>query len=73
MSKDQNGDKVADGETSKSSSTMTRTLTLGLVFHLFYIYSVFDCYFTSPVVHGMDHFNTGNASASRLVLIVGAS
>ena len=52
-------------------SSMTSTLLLGLVFHLCYIASVFDCYFTSPVVHGMRHFNTGAASAKRLVLIVG--
>ena len=53
------------------SSSVWKLLLIGLVFHLIYIGTVFDCYFTSPVVHGMDHFNTGVASADRLVLIVG--
>ncbi|KAI5122738.1 hypothetical protein M0805_009823 [Coniferiporia weirii] len=51
-------------------SSTASTLLLGLVFHLVYILSVFDCYFTSPVVHGMQHFNAGNAEAKRLVLFV---
>ncbi|KEP45110.1 GPI ethanolamine phosphate transferase, partial [Rhizoctonia solani 123E] len=33
--------------------TTSQILLLGLVFHVVYIYSAFDCYFTSPVVHGM--------------------
>ena len=50
---------------------LLRLLLLGLVFHLVYIGTVFDCYFTSPVVHGMQHFKDGNAEAARLVLFVG--
>ncbi|KAK0480758.1 Phosphatidylinositolglycan class N-domain-containing protein [Armillaria novae-zelandiae] len=46
-------------------------LIIGLLFHLIFIYSVFDCYFTSPVVHGMSSFNVGYQEAKRLVLIVG--
>ncbi|KAF8527215.1 PigN-domain-containing protein [Gautieria morchelliformis] len=46
-------------------------LLLGLVFHLVYIMSVFDCYFTSPVVHGMKQFSTETPQADRVVLIVG--
>ncbi|KAJ6611479.1 Phosphatidylinositolglycan class N-domain-containing protein [Mycena sp. CBHHK59/15] len=46
-------------------------LVTGLFFHLVYIGSVFDCYFTSPVVHGMQHYNLGSAESKRLVLIVG--
>ncbi|KAK0220043.1 Phosphatidylinositolglycan class N-domain-containing protein [Armillaria fumosa] len=46
-------------------------LIIGLLFHLIFIYSVFDCYFTSPVVHGMSSFNVGYKEAKRLVLIVG--
>lgn len=50
---------------------MTWTLLLGLIFHLVYIMSVFDCYFTSPVVRGMQHFSAGDVEAQRLVLFVG--
>ncbi|KAK0220031.1 alkaline-phosphatase-like protein [Armillaria fumosa] len=46
-------------------------LIIGMLFHLIFIYSVFDCYFTSPVVHGMSSFNVGYKEAKRLVLIVG--
>ncbi|KAJ7757539.1 Phosphatidylinositolglycan class N-domain-containing protein [Mycena metata] len=46
-------------------------LLIGLVFHLVYIGSVFDCYFTSPVVHGMRSYGLGSAESKRLVLIVG--
>jgi hypothetical protein len=50
-----------------------RLLIVGLLFHLVYIGSVFDCYFTSPVVHGMRSYGSGDsvAAAKRLVLIVG--
>jgi phosphatidylinositol glycan class N len=48
-------------------------LVLGIIFHLVYIGTVFDCYFTSPVVHGMRHHRLSQAQAKRLVLIVGAS
>ncbi|KAH9033937.1 alkaline phosphatase-like protein [Lactarius hengduanensis] len=36
-----------------SWGSTARLLALGIVFHLVYIGTVFDCYFTSPVVHGM--------------------
>jgi phosphatidylinositol glycan class N len=49
-----------------------KLLLIGLVFHLVYIGSVFDCYFTSPVVSGMESYHVGTAEAKRLVLIVGA-
>ncbi|KAF8204456.1 Phosphatidylinositolglycan class N-domain-containing protein [Mycena galopus ATCC 62051] len=48
-----------------------RLLLIGLVFHLVYISSVFDCYFTSPVVHGMQSHGLSSAESKRLVLIVG--
>ncbi|KAI0314892.1 Phosphatidylinositolglycan class N-domain-containing protein [Amylostereum chailletii] len=50
---------------------VARLLTLGIVFHLIYIGSVFDCYFTSPVVHGMKPHRVTRAGAKRLALIVG--
>ncbi|KAF8180205.1 Phosphatidylinositolglycan class N-domain-containing protein [Pholiota molesta] len=52
---------------------VSKLLLLGLAFHLVFINSVFDCYFTSPVVQGMKNYGaqkTG-APAKRLVLIVG--
>ncbi|CAE6348447.1 unnamed protein product [Rhizoctonia solani] len=58
--------------------TTSQILWLGLVFHVVYIYSVFDCYFTSPVVHGMQQHRISwprnapkKAPAKRVVLIVG--
>ncbi|CAE6417000.1 unnamed protein product [Rhizoctonia solani] len=58
--------------------TTSQILLLGLIFHVIYIYSVFDCYFTSPVVHGMrqhrifwPHNAPKKAPAKRVVLIVG--
>ncbi|KAH9915518.1 Phosphatidylinositolglycan class N-domain-containing protein [Fomitopsis serialis] len=47
-----------------------RLLLIGLVFHLVYIGTVFDCYFTSPVVYGMRKFKLNHGEAKRLVLIV---
>jgi phosphatidylinositol glycan class N len=58
--------------------TTSQVLLLGLIFHVAYIYSVFDCYFTSPIVHGMrqhrvqwPHNDPKEAPAKRVVLIVG--
>ncbi|KAF5388315.1 hypothetical protein D9615_000856 [Tricholomella constricta] len=50
---------------------VTKLLILGLIFHLVYIGAVFDCYFTSPVVNGMQRHRVGSAESKRLVLIVG--
>jgi GPI ethanolamine phosphate transferase 1 len=58
-------------DSNATSYSVAKLLTLGLVFHLVYIGSVFDCYFTSPVVHGMQPYNVGHAESKRLVLIVG--
>ena len=54
------------------SSSIAGLLVLGIVFHLVYIGTVFDCYFASPVVHGMRQYKLPRAQAKRLVLIVGA-
>ncbi|PYI12028.1 GPI-anchor [Aspergillus sclerotiicarbonarius CBS 121057] len=50
-------------------------LTLAVVFHLIYAYSIFDIYFVSPIVSGMKSFRVERepdtaAPAKRLVLFV---
>ncbi|OJJ95896.1 hypothetical protein ASPACDRAFT_81654 [Aspergillus aculeatus ATCC 16872] len=50
-------------------------LTLAVVFHLIYAYSIFDIYFVSPIVSGMKSFHVerepgASAPAKRLVLFV---
>jgi phosphatidylinositol glycan class N len=50
-----------------------RFLAIAVVFHLVYIYSIFDIYFVSPIVSGMREFSVpGEAPAKRLVLYVGS-
>ena len=59
---------------SRTHYHVSKLLILGLIFHVVYLRSVFDCYFTSPVVNGMKSYGTvGKAPAKRLVLIVGES
>ncbi|KAI0888857.1 GPI ethanolamine phosphate transferase 1 [Annulohypoxylon maeteangense] len=53
-----------------------RFLAIAMVFHLIYIYSIFDIYFVSPIVSGMQLFQVERpvgvkAPADRLVLFVG--
>ena len=53
-----------------------RFLAIAMVFHLVYIYSIFDIYFVSPIVSGMQLFAPERPSgtkppADRLVLFVG--
>ncbi|KAF2795887.1 GPI ethanolamine phosphate transferas-like protein [Melanomma pulvis-pyrius CBS 109.77] len=50
-----------------------RFLSIAVVFHLVYIYSIFSIYFVSPIVHGMrEHYvEAQEAPAKRLVLFVG--
>lgn len=51
-------------------------LAIVVIFHLIYIYSIFDIYFKSPIVSGMKEFRVERADgveapAKRLVLYVG--
>lgn len=53
-----------------------RFVAIAMVFHLVYIYSIFDIYFVSPIVSGMQLFQLERpagekAPADRLVLFVG--
>ena len=48
-------------------------LGIAVVFHLIYVYSIFDIYFVSPIVTGMREFRveTHKPPAKRLVFFVG--
>jgi len=54
-----------------SRYSVTWLLMIGLIFHLVFIGSVFDCYFVSPVVKGMQSFRLPSGESRRLVLVVG--
>ncbi|KAH0836980.1 hypothetical protein AYO21_01716 [Fonsecaea monophora] len=48
-------------------------LAVAIVFHLVYLYSIFDIYFVSPIVHGMRSIplQQDHAPSRRLILFVG--
>lgn len=49
-------------------------VALGVALHAVYMLSIFDIYFKSPIVHGMDPVHPAFAApARRLVLLVGTA
>ncbi|KAL4070212.1 Phosphatidylinositolglycan class N-domain-containing protein [Scleroderma yunnanense] len=55
---------------ASTHNNVLKLFVLGIVFHVIFIASVFDCYFTSPVVQGMSRHGSSIGEAKRLVLIV---
>lgn len=59
-----------------AGTSRVRFLAIAMVFHLVYIYSIFDIYFVSPIVSGMPLVSIERppetrVPADRLVLFVG--
>jgi phosphatidylinositol glycan class N len=64
------------GTTSKRIKWLKRRerwlVVLGVILHAIYMLSIFDIYFKSPIVHGVDPVPPRfSAPAKRLVLLVG--
>ncbi|KAI8049977.1 Phosphatidylinositolglycan class N-domain-containing protein [Syncephalis plumigaleata] len=56
---------------NRTAWTRNILLLIGIIFHVTYIFSIFDIYFTSPLVHGMkQHQLAMSAPARRLILFV---
>ena len=56
-------------------SGLVAIVAVGLVFHGFMLFAVFDTYFISPVLHGMPAISSSNGTvppADRVVIFVGA-
>ncbi|KAH9966191.1 hypothetical protein BGW80DRAFT_1343347 [Lactifluus volemus] len=51
-------------KTSPGSVVCHGLLALGIVFHFVYVGTIFDCHFTSPVVHGMRQYKLSQAQAN---------
>jgi phosphatidylinositol glycan class N len=62
---------VTTGDAAKANYNVGRLLFMSILFCMIFIDSIFDCYFTDPVVNGMESFSMPQPEAKRLVLIVG--
>jgi phosphatidylinositol glycan class N len=66
-----NGTTSRRGVVSRTTWTRNILLLIGIIFHVTYVFSIFDIYFTSPLVHGMkQHQLDMSAPARRLILFV---
>ncbi|EZG81685.1 GPI ethanolamine phosphate transferase [Gregarina niphandrodes] len=51
--------------------TKAHLLVIGILFHFAFIFTIFDIYFVSPLVHGTEATEEEDGIARRLVLMVG--
>jgi hypothetical protein len=56
--------------TQATTKPMTRLLVLGFLFYLVGVGTGFDCYFRSPIIHGIQLFDPGFSLVKVLMLIV---
>eukprot|EP01080_Neovahlkampfia_damariscottae_P008519 gene8519-343_t len=43
---------------------------IGIIFHLIYLYSIFDIYFKSPIIHGMPNYQIKQPGISKRIVYI---